>query len=636
MTAIRPALAALFTLILPLLSGCGGGGDDTSPPPVAQQGKLRPVSSADELEESIKSGLTNLQNMDATTTAQTPQADGFTTTYTQEANIDEYDSVRYDGEHLYVAPTRFFSCCFLLQPAAEPVQQDEPERAIRIVATDADAATAQETARVELADDVSVQGLFVQDDRLVALTSTAYYGSYGPWFEDLAVWAPERTGVLIYDVADRSAPVLDVELTIDGVMIDSRRIGSTVYLITRHTPNVNGLIYYVTNPSQQAQNEALLADVSLDELLPSLTVNGAARTLFDPTDCYVANGDDGGYGAITSVTAIDLDSPQTPTTFCYNEPSQGVYLTQQSLYFTRTEASIDGAMTTIHKFSNDGNASAYRGSADIDGSVWRGGQADFRMSEHDGDLRVMAVLFEDSSQDRLDHKLYVLRESTTTAQLQIVGELPNEQRPAEIGRPNEALYGVRFLDDRAYAVTFEQIDPLYVLDLSDPTDPSIAGELTVTGFSDFLHPVSDDLLLGVGTAQNGGVKVELFDVSVTSQPLSRGAVEMGTSTYSEAVYDRRAFAYLPGENTDRFTLPFQRYLTGDFEHGLALFEIRDKTLPNLSELVQVGVLSPPADEPLRSPLRQRGYLNADAVFYVEDQSIWGAFWQTPSEVNGPF
>ena len=76
-----------------------------------------------------------------------------------------------------------------------------------------------------------------------------------------------------------------------------------------------------------------------------------------------------------------------------------------------------------------------------------------------------------TNEDRVDHKLYILRESTTRPELDIVSELPNENRPEEIGKPNEALYGVRFLSDRAYAVTFEQIDPLYVIDLLDPTRP---------------------------------------------------------------------------------------------------------------------------------------------------------------------
>jgi len=286
----------------------------------------------------------------------------------------------------------------------------------------------------------------------------------------------------------------------------------------------------------------------------------------------------------------------------------------------------------------------YRGSVDIEGQVWRGGQADFRMSEHNGDLRVVASLFDGNSEDFVDHKLYVLRESTAQRKLTVVSELPNENRPEEIGKPNEALYGVRFLPDRAYIVTFERIDPLYAIDLSDPADPFIAGELFVTGFSDFLHPVNDDLLLGLGTGANGGVKLELFDVSNIAQPLSRGSVTLGgRGSWSEATYDRHAFTYQSDVNgIDRFTIPAQLYDSdgsfGFFESGLYLFEIRDKDMPAIAALNSVGSIVPDAggfEIPFIAS-RNRAFIHNDTVFYIRDESVWAAFWHTPSVVNGPF
>ena len=83
--------------------------------------------------------------------------------------------------------------------------------------------------------------------------------------------------------------------------------------------------------------------------------------------------------------------------------------------------------------------------------------------------------------------------------------MPNDSRPEEIGKPNERLYGVRFLGDTAYAVTFERIDPLYAIDLSNPLDPFIAGELEVTGFSDFLHPMHKAFSVIVCACCNSGL-----------------------------------------------------------------------------------------------------------------------------------
>jgi uncharacterized secreted protein with C-terminal beta-propeller domain len=105
---------------------------------------------------------------------------------------------------------------------------------------------------------------------------------------------------------------------------------------------------------------------------------------------------------------------------------------------------------------------------------------------------------------------------------------------------------VRFVGDRAYAVTFQRIDPLYVIDLSTPTDPRIAGQLAIPGWSQLLHPVTNDLILGLG-AEGSHFKLELFDTSVLEQPQSRGVITLGGVTSgSPALYDRHAFTYLAG------------------------------------------------------------------------------------------
>ena len=157
-----------------------------------------------------------------------------------------------------------------------------------------------------------------------------------------------------------------------------------------------------------------------------------------------------------------------------------MYVSENALYFTehRHDPSLTRDVTRIHKFALAGTNVRYRGSANITGLLWRGGQADFRMSEHRGDLRVLSTQWDRNNEDFVDHYLYILRESNVRPELEIVSTLPNDSRPEEIGKPDEALYGVRFLGDVAYAVTFLQIDPLYAIDLSNPADPFIAA---VTG-----------------------------------------------------------------------------------------------------------------------------------------------------------
>ncbi len=647
-------LGTAYVACLLVLAACGTSSNGSSPDE-PDTGLLRKVTTAAEFEASLKAGLTTIrsaQEVDVAIADALAAASGgnFTGTYTQDKNVDEFDAVRYDGEHLYVAPRRYFGCCYILAAAANDGAigtGNDPQRSIRILATDPNNGSASLVGEIPLAGNLSVQGMYLSDERMFALTGESIYGSHGGFWADIAVWAPEQLGYQVYDVSDPGTPVLEVHVKIDGIFVESRRIGDTVYIVSRYAPWIAGLDYYVTTPEQQASNQAILAGVTLDDMLPKITINDVTTSLVAPDKCYITNTDDGaGYPVITSITAVSISDPTAFTTTCYNEETYGVYVSENALYFTqfRPQTAASRNDTRIHKFALASTELRYRGSVDIEGQLWRGGQADFRMSEHNGDLRVLASLFDWNSEDFVDHKLYVLRESATRRELTVVSELPNENRPEEIGKPNEALYGVRFLADRAYAVTFERIDPLYAIDLTDPADPFIAGELFVTGFSDFLHPVNDDLLLGLGTGANGGIKLELFDVSNIAQPLSRGSATLGgRGSWSEARYDRHAFTYQSDVNgIDRFTIPAQLYSADGsfsfFESGLYLFEIRDKDMPAVAALNSVGSIVPDVggfEIPFIAS-RNRAFIHNDTVYYVRDESVWAAFWHTPSVVNGPF
>jgi len=653
---VRPR-AAIYRASLALVSmlafaGCGGNSSPETQPPT--DGLLKKVASASELEASIKSWFTTVTPaapealaVGAGTGAGTDSAN-FTGTYTQEKNVDEFDAVRYDGEHLYVAPRRFITCCFVLaQAAADGASNtgNPAQASIRILETDATSASATLAGTIPLEDGISVQGMYVDDDRLFALTAKAYYGQYGDLWSSIAIWAPERLGFRIYDTADPGAPTLETDVSIDGVFVESRRIGNVVYIVSRYTPQVPGLIYNPQTSADLAHNEQVLANLTLDEMLPTITVDGAKAALVDPLNCYVSNDPDmPGYPVITSVTAVPIDNPEAFVNTCYNDDVYGVYVSEAAIYFPQIINYLypQQVRTRIHKFSLGGTSMVYRGSADIDGQLWRGGQADFRMNEQDGYLRVLASDYLPSNTDFVDHLLYVLHESPTETALDIVSRLPNDAHPEPIGKPNEQLYGVRFLGDRAYAVTFRQIDPLYVIDLANPADPQIVGDLAVTGFSDFLHPVADDLLLGLGSGAAGGVKLELFDVSDPSAPSSRGSMTIGDDySYSEARWDRHAFTYQADvAEADRFTVPVTTYNAagspGYSETALYLFEIRNKTTPSLASLIPVGRLAPPVTDEFAYGERSRSYLHDDTIYYVLDENVWSAYWLSPTLVNGPF
>ena len=187
--------------------------------------------------------------------------------------------------------------------------------------------------------------------------------------------------------------------------------------------------------------------------------------------------------------------------------------------------------TTIHKFSLRQNNVSYEASGLLQGTLgWQ--RPEFRMSEFNNQLRVVTT----DRIDGIEHRLYTLQQNG--ADLNIIAELPNTNQPDPIGKPNEDIQAVRFWGDRAYVVTFLQIDPLYVINLSDPSDPFIAGEIEVPGFSTYLRPLNERYLFSIGTNENAsGVKLALYDLNDETTPtLASEIIYEGWESYSDALF----------------------------------------------------------------------------------------------------
>jgi beta propeller domain-containing protein len=625
------ALLGSFMLLAGLsLPGCGGSGEGGDPggdrggeidEPQLPSGMLRPVRDAAEFEQTLKDALAEVIDQglpNGPVTFPTTTSADFSGTYTVQAGVDELDFVRYDGNHLFIAPKQFGL------PASET--------AIRILRTDPASATAAQVGSIPLDSSQNILGMYVADERMFLVTSDAYFGPYGDLWPTVLLWVSPKFTVEVHDIRDPAHPRRLLAATIDGMFVESRRVDDRVVIVSRHAPHV------LLDAAQRQR----LAQLPLAELLPAMTLNGRRQELVDPRRCYVTSDRRGeGHAVLTTITTFSLANPLDIDGICYDEPANGVYASRDALYVSEPRYAAGYASSTrIHKFSLRGARPRYSGSVEVPGMVWTGGQADFRMNESDGMLRVVTTELTGDPGDFTDHRLFVLRQKTDEAALEILGRLPNDSHPEEIGKPNEDLFGVRFDGDRAFAVTFQRVDPLYVIDLSTPSDPRIAGQLLLPGFSDFLHPVSDDLLLGLGM-NAGRFKLELFDTSVLENPQSRGAITLGVyRSDSPATYDRHTFAYLAGEATDRFALP-ATIVTGqpgvDFgvDTSLHQFEVLGKDTPASASLLEAGVVSTPKVDQT-NPGFHRAFINGGAVFYVRDGQVWGSFWSSPSQVNGPF
>jgi uncharacterized secreted protein with C-terminal beta-propeller domain len=216
---------------------------------------------------------------------------------------------------------------------------------------------------------------------------------------------------------------------------------------------------------------------------------------------------------------------------------QTVYASPNALYVATPSWTEDGPLlaerTLIHKFAaSEPDATSYRASGQLEGTLLN----QFSLSEHDGVLRAATTVGAGPE-----------GESRVTTLAERDGALARLGEADGLGK-GERIYAVRFLGDVGYVVTFRQVDPLYTLDLSDPRNPRTVGELKIRGYSAYLHPLGDGLLLGVGqdASERGitlGTQVSLFDVSEPARPQRLHAWSVPGGSSSEAEWDHHAFLW---------------------------------------------------------------------------------------------
>ena len=651
----------LSILFFMMAVGCGGGNNITdedipAPPPAPPKGLL--VFAEDEQQfldvvsqAVVEFGENYLNAEERAFAAVEDTGQSYTTTYTLEASVDEHDVVKYDGEHLFIAPSRSMDCCFILRDAIPSTSDDsnQTERGIRILRTNPEEASATEISTIPIDGNLTVEGLYNQDSKLVALRSSSWWGTFGENFSRFSSWEGQTSALDIYDISTVDQPELSWQLELEGGFVTSRRIDEHVYMISRHTPDIPGLIRYPSNQEEIDQNILLLTELSAEDVLPSILINGEASSLIEASDCLFMDKTNEiastyyGFPVMTFVVAVNTESESVLGISCYMGDVSGIYVSENAIYLTQSDGQEDDARTLIHGFEAS-NELTYLGSGAVDGHLWGRGEVDFRMSEHEGYLRVVSTKYIGpwDAEDSIDHQLSVLKISPDSLDLDLVATLPNSNRPDKIGKPDESLYGVRFFGDTLYLVTFETIDPLYVLDLSNPEEPIIAGELMVPGFSDFLHSVNDDLLLGLGADEEGLVKLELFNVEDMNAPYSLGTHTLGRGgwSYSEARYNRHAFTYQQyDDSSDRFAIPLTDYggMQDDYseKHSLYLLEIADKDSPSLASIVEIGRINA-ISESWDGSGPHRSVFDGDAVYFINGSSVYSTLWTNPYEQGGPF
>ncbi len=354
-------------------------------------------------------------------------------------------------------------------------------------------------------------GLFVSGDRLVILGSQYVFPMY-----DARVYkqyyAPEaNTFARLYDIQDRSRPALIKELALTGSYLSSRMVGDYVYFaIGKAAYVVNDTIY-----------------------LPQITLNGKT-TEISPTEIRYFNGTEE-YYQYTTLVAMNLQNTTESPVYLpvmLNGNSNNMYVSQNNIYMTFHD--WFSGNTTVYRIHFQASSMTVEARGTIPGQE----RNQFSMDEYNGYFRIQTSTWIDKSYTNV----YVLDMNLTN-----VGKL---ERLA----PDENFHSARFMGNRCYLVTFKNTDPLFVIDLSNVTKPKVLGNLTIPGYSDYLHPYDETHIIGVGKntteAEGGsfawyqGIKISIFDVSNVTHPVQTATYVIGDrGSDTPVLYDHKAFLF---------------------------------------------------------------------------------------------
>lgn len=659
-----------------LLVACGGGGGSS---PILEQPAARPevlnASQPGELLAFMKeriqkrwaagmsSGSGGFVTVDlvVSTTSAGPAGNSaptsFSSTTVQEAGVDEDDLMKTDGSLIY--------------SLAPPLGATASSRLL--VHKLQDNGRAQLSAELLLPAPDGFNSPFSLGLQLagsgqrVAIVGQGWKGGWSdcppgvacisdsllPYF---AAEVREQVALDVVSVSNPAAPRMESRILIDGSLLGTRRIGDALYVVSSWSPRLTLDTLPASAPA--AERDAALGKLKTSDLMPTIRIDGAAaQPLLQDTDCWLQPANASLDLRLTVITRFDLAAGSlTRSSRCIAGGSEALYMSPTSLVLATTRYPVvtgaDGlmrypstALTDVHKFALVASGVDYRGSASVPGHLgWNPEQKADRISDFNGDLRVLTFSGETgwfiTALDTVvpppgasPATLTVLRERSSDKTLQVIGQLPNAHRPQWIGHEGEQVYAVRFVGPRAYVVTFRRTDPLYVLDLAIPADPRIAGELKAPGFSDYLYPLANGLLFGVGrdaTAEGRalGVKVGLFDVSDPANPK-----EVATRSFGEAFsstglnYSRHGINLFTQGSTTRIALPMfvRNAVPAQSQQGLQRFEV-DTVAKSLLVKPMIGAVTTEYEDPYDPLWWQRSVQIGAQVHWLSRGTVTSWDW----------
>lgn len=356
----------------------------------------------------------------------------------------------------------------------------------------------------------------------------------------------EQTNIKTYNIEDKSQPKLEREIQIEGSYLDSRMIGENVYVLS------NKYMYLdLLTKAKEELNENDYKPKYLD------TVTSNEEKCIEYSDIsYFPESED---NTFLNIAGFNINNNEPANIETYLGAGTKVYASQNNLYVAKIKYEYKDEKlygyydnyninTYIYKFKLEDSKVQYTNTGSVPGEVLN----QFSMDEKDGNFRIATTNTTNLKEETRTNNLYILNEN-----LKLIGSLENLAK-------GEKIYSVRFLENKAYMVTFVQTDPLFVIDLSEPTNPILLGELKIPGYSNYLHPYDENHIIGFGenteTKEDGrtvtiGMKMALFDVTNPTSPKEMYSVDIGDKgTYSELLYNHKALLFSKEKNIIAFPI----------------------------------------------------------------------------------
>ena len=454
-------------------------------------------------------------------------SDDYSKTNIQVEGVDEADTVKTDGNYIYY---NTYDKLYIVD-----------SKKLKIVyEVDYDNINKEDK---NVKESFNPKELYVNNDKLIVLGTSYKYQDYENndydgrvLINSISLNRKQKAKAIIYDITDRKNPKIIRQVELDGYYKNSRMIGDNIYFISQKSA------YYY----DELKNDNDLLPVYNDSLISKddKVISYKDIAYFKDTRNY-------SYMLVAGFNINEKDEVKVETFFGANDT---IYASQNNMYISQTIYK-EGILRSheksqIYKFNLDNSEVKLQGKAEINGDI----NNQFSMDEYNGNLRIATT---DYSGEKSTNQLYILDED-----LNLIGSIENLAK-------GEKIYSVRFVGKIGYVVTFKEIDPLFVIDLSDPTKPTVKGKLKIPGYSSYLHPYDETHIIGIGYntktneyggTQNNGMKMSMFDVSDLENPKELFHVDIGDEySYSEITRNHKALFYNKEKNLIGFPMTWSNY-----------------------------------------------------------------------------